>query len=173
MVDNMNNKKLLFVSIILMLLMITISSAYAGELNTAEDLIINEELSIDNGDVIDLNDENDILTSSENDYETVSLENDNSLPNEDETLTGSVDSEVLTNTYYPTAFDDLKSKISSASSGDTIVLSGTYSFSSQITINKQLNFVGTNNAILDGRSANRLFVVDANGIRRRWEHSVP
>ena len=37
--------------------MITISSASAGELNADEDLTISEDLSIDNGDTINLDEE--------------------------------------------------------------------------------------------------------------------
>lgn len=80
-------------------------------------------------------------------------------------ILGSIDdSESMGSNYYPTDFDDLKSKVSSANDGDTIYLSGHYSFLSEININKKLNFIGTNNAILDGQNNTRLFTVNANDV---------
>ena len=82
---------------------------------------------------------------------------------ENEKLSADNDSEVLESTHYASDFNDLKSKVSSANDGDTIVLSGSYSFASQIAVNKKLTFIGNNNAVLDGRKSNRFFTTNADG----------
>ena len=74
---------------------------------------------------------------------------------ENEKLSADNDSEVLKSTHYASDFNDLKSKVSSANDGDTIVLSGSYSFASEIAVNKKLTFIGTKNAVLDGRKSNQ------------------
>ena len=152
----MDNKKLLFVSIILMLLMITISSASAGELNADEDLTISEDLSIDNGDAINLDEElegNAILTSNEE------LE-DNEIVGEGE------NSEATGNNITPSgnSFTDIQNAINSAGEGDNIILNGTYYqdsynvismgndavFATSIDVNKSVNIIGINDATLQG-----------------------
>ena len=136
--------------------MITISSAYAGEIDTAEDLTISEDLSIDNGDAINLDEEledNAILTSNEE------LE-DNEIVGEGE------NSEVTGNNITPSgnSFTDIQNAINSAGEGDNIILNGTYYqdsynvismgndavFATSIDVNKSVNIIGINDATLQG-----------------------
>ena len=90
------------------------------------------------------------------------LSSDNAVENEK--LSADNDSEVLESTHFASDFNDFKSKVSSAQDGDTIVLCGSYSFANQIAVNKKLTFIGTNNAVLDGRKSNRLFTTNADGV---------
>ena len=111
-------------------------------------------------------------TVSQTDDETISVEEIDDVSQnltgdktvENEKLSADNDSEVLESTHYASDFNDLKSKVSSANDGDTIVLSGSYSFASQIAVNKKLTFIGTNNAVLDGRKSNRFFTTNADGV---------
>lgn len=106
------------------------------------------------------------LNESDVDY-TVKTSEDNFLNDEtkelvsvdceNEVSSGSDVYDNLSATYYPTSVSELKSYISSANAGDTIVLSGTYKIH-DYTINKKLNFIGTNGATLDGED-NKVFSI--------------
>lgn len=52
------------------------------------------------------------------------------------------DENILTTTYSPKNYDDLKTAISNASDGDTIELNGTYEFNGVITVTKSINIIG-------------------------------
>ena len=105
----------------------------------------------------DLN-QTDTVTADNDDV--VSQDFDEEVSVEDNTN----DSNVLSGVHNSTNFDDLKSDVSSANKGDTIILNGYYSFGEVITVDKQLNFVGQNNAVVDGLSKVRLFKITANGV---------
>ena len=82
---------------------------------------------------------------------TVSSEN-NSILNKEITVSGN-------------SFNEIQNAINSANEGDTIILKGTYNLvESQIQVNKKLSFVGTDNAILDGKSKSRICHVLASGV---------
>ncbi|WP_295115367.1 right-handed parallel beta-helix repeat-containing protein [uncultured Methanobrevibacter sp.] len=131
------NKKHVFVLILLMLCIFTVTSVSASDLN-ATDVGLIEDMS----DNI-LNDETTKLTSVEESDEVLVLDNQ---------------SNTLSATYYPTSVSQLKSDISSANAGDTIVLSGTYKIH-DYTISKELTFIGTNGATFDGED-NRIFGIE-------------
>ena len=131
------NKKHVFVLILVMLCIFTVTSVSASDLN-ATDVGLFEDMS----DNI-LNDETTKLTSVEESYEVLVLDNQ---------------SNTLSATYYPTSVSQLKSDISSANAGDTIVLSGTYKIH-DYTISKELTFIGTNGATFDGED-NRIFGIE-------------
>ncbi len=58
----------------------------------------------------------------------------------------------------------IKSAIDSASSGDTVKLSGNYySTGNGITVNKKLTITGDGNTVLDGKSLSRAFYINVNG----------
>ena len=131
------NKKHVFVLILVMLCIFTVTSVSASDLN-ATDVDLIEDMS----DNI-LNDETTKLTSVEESDEVLVLDNQ---------------SNTLSATYYPTSVSQLKSDISSANAGDTIVLSGTYKIH-DYTISKELTFIGTNGATFDGED-NRIFGIE-------------
>ena len=131
------NKKHVFVLILVMLCIFTVTSVSASDLN-ATDVGLFEDMS----DNI-LNDETTKLTSVEESDEVLVLDNQ---------------SNTLSATYYPTSVSQLKSDISSANAGDTIVLSGTYKIH-DYTISKELTFIGTNGATFDGED-NRIFGIE-------------
>ena len=140
-----------------MLFMIIISSASAGELNTAEDLAIDEELSIDNGDSINLDEElEDNAISTENE-ELEETQSDNSK----ETLS---DSNSIT--VEDKRFSGIQTAINDANVGDTITLDGTYSNdqSNDIYVTKSLTFVGINNATLDAGKLSGIFNISVDGV---------
>lgn len=107
----------------------SITSVSASDLNAADVGLI-EDMSENNF----LNDETKELDSVDGSNEVLALNNE---------------SNTLSTTYYPTSVSQLKSDISSAKAGDTIVLSGTYKIH-DYTISKELTFIGTNGATLDG-----------------------
>ncbi|WP_405272640.1 hypothetical protein [Methanobrevibacter sp.] len=107
----------------------SITSVSASDLN-ATDVGLIEDMSENNF----LNDETKELDSVDGSNEVLALNNE---------------SNTLSTTYYPTSVSQLKSDISSAKAGDTIVLSGTYKIH-DYTISKELTFIGTNGATLDG-----------------------
>lgn len=72
--------------------------------------------------------------------------------------------EILSTNYTPKTFDEIQTAVDSASDGDTVILDGYYRFNSTIEVNKQLNFVGINNATVDGNNTIRLFTAFGNNI---------
>ena len=131
------NKKHVFVLILVMLCIFTVTSVSASDLN-ATDVGLIEDMS----DI--LNDETTKLTSVEESDEVLVLDNQ---------------SNTLSATYYPTSVSQLKSHISSANAGDTIVLSGTYKIHDYTISSKELTFIGTNGATFDGED-NRIFGIE-------------
>ena len=77
----------------------------------------------------------------------------------DDNLEVSNNSNVLKTEFNPVEFNDIQNSIDSANDGDTIVLNGNYVFTSTINVNKSLNIIGINNAVVDGNSKVRLFTV--------------
>ena len=137
------NKRNVFVMILLMLCIFTVTSVSASDLNATSISQIDDDL--------------------------VSVEKINhaqdGLGSEDvEELSTSVYSEVLCSNFTPANFEELQTVVSSSKQGDTIVLSGTYVFNSTISVNKQLNFIGINDAIVDGNNSVRLFTVSAKSV---------
>ena len=86
---------------------------------------------------------------SENNFLNGETKELNSVDGSNEVLALNNESNTLSTTYYPTSVSQLKSDISSAKAGDTIVLSGTYKIH-DYTISKELTFIGTNGATFDG-----------------------
>ena len=86
---------------------------------------------------------------SENNFLNGETKELNSVDGSNEVLALNNESNTLSTTYYPTSVSQLKSDISSAEAGDTIVLSGTYKIH-DYTISKELTFIGTNGATFDG-----------------------
>ena len=94
---------------------------------------------------------------SENNFLNGETKELNSVDGSNEVLTLNNESNTLSTTYYPTSVSQLKSDISTAKAGDTIVLSGTYKIH-DYTIGKELTFIGTNGATLDGDD-NKVFSI--------------
>ena len=114
---------------------LTISSASASDLNESDISTFDNEIT-ENIESISISDD------------TVELEANNNA-------------EVLSNTYYPNNFSEIKSSISSASDGDTIILNGYYSFSDLISVGKSVEIIGINNPIVDGLNSVKLFDVSS------------
>ncbi len=74
------------------------------------------------------------------------------------------DLENLSTEYTPTSSSEIQTYINNANNGDTIILDGYYLLNSTITVNKQLDFVGKNNATVDGNNAVQLFSVSTSGV---------
>ena len=163
----MNNKRFILISVILMLFIISISSVNAGDLNTTEDLTINEELAIDNGDSInidEINEEfiNDINNDLNNDGNIVSIDSIDELEDTNfenvEQLDNNKKSSVLSDSNSITVTDKtflgIQSAINGASDGDTIILDGYYAYDGgdidYIYVDKQLTFLGIGNTVIDG-----------------------
>ncbi|MEE0939223.1 MAG: hypothetical protein UIB65_05265 [Methanobrevibacter sp.] len=72
--------------------------------------------------------------------------------------------EILSVNYTPKTFDEIQTAVDSASDGDTVILDGYYQFNSTVTVYKQLNFVGINDATVDGNKNVGLFIVSDNGV---------
>ena len=176
----MNNKRLLLISVVLMLFIISISSVSAGELNADEDISINEELAINNGDLTNLdnieetnlilNNNDNIVTNNDNNVFDNDEENryadssdDESKDNSKVLLSGSILNDPKNITVNNKTFRGIQGAIEGANEGDTIILSGTYSndWSQVININKNLNFIGINNAILDAKGKSHIFNISA------------
>lgn len=153
----MNNKGLILISVILMLFIISMSSVSAGELGTAEELTINEEMAIDNGDLDNLNEELDENTILEVNEELEQSDN----PREKETLSDS-----NSYTVEDKTFSGIQTVVNSANAGDTITLDGTYSNDgdSAITVSKQISFMGINNATLDAAKLSNIFNISIDGV---------
>ena len=82
----------------------------------------------------------------------------------DDKLEVSNNSEVLKTEFNPVDFNEIQNSIDSANDGDTIVLNGNYVFTGTINVNKSLNVIGINNAVVDGNSKVRLFTVTNDGV---------
>ncbi|MEE1128400.1 MAG: Ig-like domain-containing protein, partial [Methanobrevibacter sp.] len=147
------NKKHVFVLILLMLCIFTVTSVGASDLNATDDVITSDDI-VNNVNAADLYDE-DMLT-----FNNV---NDDDIKN----LSVCGESEILVDSYSPESFTDIQACIDKANAGDTITLMGTYLASSNdttINVNKQLTFVGKRDAIIDGNHNLRLFAVSATGV---------
>ena len=77
---------------------------------------------------------------------------------------GVTDLENLSTDYTPSSSSEIQTDVDNAGDGDTIVLDGYYLLNSTITVNKQLKFVGKNNATVDGNNAVQLFNVSTSGV---------
>ena len=71
----------------------------------------------------------------------------------------SENSEILATNYTPQTFSEIQASVDSANGGDTIILRGQYIFTSTVNVTKQLNFVGQNDATVDGGNSVGLFMV--------------
>ena len=159
----MDKKRYLLIFVILMLFFISISSVNAGGLNITEDLTINEEIAIDNGDSIYLSNEeltiqdNDILTS---DGELNEIELSDNF-NEKEVLSDSNSITVTNKT-----FSGIQTAVNDSDMGYTIILDGTYLIDGNrgISVNKQLSFIGINNATLDAKNLGPIFTLGTSGV---------
>ena len=141
-----------------MLFLVTISSVGASEIDNTEDLSISDEIAIDNGDTLNLNTNDEIIITDDtneiiNEENTV-FTNDS----DDEEIafdSGKDKNSVLTDSNSITVtnktFSGIQTAIDGANDGDTIILDGFYSndLGNYIVINKPLDFVGMNNAVLD------------------------
>ena len=74
------------------------------------------------------------------------------------------DLENLSTDYAPSSSSEIQTDVDDAGDGDTIVLDGYYLLNSTINVNKKLNFVGKNNATVDGNNAVQLFNVSTSGV---------
>ena len=79
--------------------------------------------------------------------------------NHEDKLSQSEDNEIISANYTPKNSSEIQSTINNASDGDTIILDGYYLINTTVNVNKQLNFVGQNNATIDGNSKVSLFFV--------------
>ena len=133
------NKKHVFVLILVMLCIFTITSVTAVDLNQTEDM--SNSLIDDNSDKLS----NDIF--------------------KDDGLKYHEDVEILGTTYTPKDSTELQVFVLSAKSGDTIVLNGTYETTTTINVDKKLNFVGINDATVKGKTRDHtLFKVSNSAI---------
>ena len=162
----MLKKKAMYILALLFLLIISISSVSAMGINSTDELIsensdLNEEYTVlnENSNEIDqineINNENNDEVNINSIGENTFL-NQNSQDSNSNILTDSQNITVNTKTFAA-----IQSAIDGANDGDTIVLSGTYSNNmyQPIKINKTLNFIGINNAILDANRYNNIFNV--------------
>jgi hypothetical protein len=84
---------------------------------------------------------------------------------QEELSTNEIDeNEGLSTNHTPTSSLEIQRDVDDANDGDTIILDGYYLLNGTITVNKTLNFVGKNNAIVDGNNAMRLFMVSKDGV---------
>ena len=170
----MRKNEIFIIFVILTLFLVTLSSASAGEINSAEDLEISDEIVIDDGDTIDLNSNNndEIIGESTDDYDdavSINGSDDTNFENidesdnfkEKETLSDS-NSIIVTDK----TFSGIQTAIDGANTGDTITLDGYYisDIEGNISVNKNLTFVGINNATLDANHSSSIFDLNKNGI---------
>ena len=117
---------------------------------------------VENSFALDLNETVDEIGLESDD--TVKLENSQT---KEMMGVGSQDSnETLQATHTPSGntYQSIKDAIEAASAGDTIKLSGTYySNGNQIVINKKLNIISDNLAILDGKHLSYAFQINEKG----------
>ena len=131
-------------------------------------------LSQSNGEVVNEDNTDEILTvevssAGSNDSGLKELDDDKddsslSKSNSKNLLSASNDENILTATRYVTGstFEDIQTAINSATAGDTLILSGTYTGSgTYITIDKQLTITGRNNCTLDAQSLSSIFRINA------------
>ena len=115
------NKRNVFVLILLMLCIFTVTSVSASDLNATDDVIAVE----DTVDEMSVNEKTEILSTN----------------------------------YTPKTFDEIQTAVDSASEGDTVILDGYYQFNNTVTVYKKLNFVGKNDATVDGDNRMGLFYI--------------
>ena len=115
------NKRNVFVLILLMLCIFTVTSVSASDLNATDDVIT----AVNTVDEISVNEKTEILSVN----------------------------------YTPKTFDEIQTAVDSASEGDTVILDGYYQFNNTVTVYKKLNFVGKNDATVDGDNRMGLFYI--------------
>ena len=89
----------------------------------------------------------------------INEDNQGDLSLDDGKLGTTDDSDILKSSYSPKTSSEIQTCVDSAKSGDTIVLDGYYLINNTINVKKQLNFIGINNATIDGNNSVRLFSV--------------
>ena len=137
--------------LILAIFILFISSISAEELNDTIAIETMDLSASDTLETISVNEDVESNTSAENNSEVVETNIVENKSNE------------VNSVATPTAqtFAAINSVIKSASAGDTIQLSGTYTGSgTQITVNKNLNFVGVKSATLDAQTLNRIIYIN-------------
>ena len=72
--------------------------------------------------------------------------------------------EILSTNYTPKDSSEIQSCVDSANSGDTIILDGYYLIGNSIKVNKDLTFVGKNDATVDGISRVQLFSLNSQNV---------
>ena len=75
-----------------------------------------------------------------------------------------IDTSTLSANYTPTSSFEIQTYVDHAADEDTIILDGYYLLMDTINVNKTLNFVGINNATLDGNNTVQLFNVSKTGV---------
>ena len=117
-------------------------------------------LSVEGSYAVDLNDTIDEIGSNLD--SEIQLENSQN----NEILEGdSQESDILT--ASSNSFNDIKTAISNAKTGDTIFLSGTYlpkDKNSQITIDRRVTIIGLPNTVLNGNGISSIFKVTASNV---------
>ena len=173
--DYMKKKNVYVILVILSIFLITLSSVSAGEVNATEDLGIGEEIYIDNEDTIDLNtNEGEFISSGTFDNDDfISIDSpiefeendisqsDISKENKKNSILSDSDSIIVTDK----TFSGIQNSVDNANEGSTIILDGYYlGNGSQITINKQLDFIGINDATLDANYLSGIFYSSVNNV---------
>ncbi len=136
------------------LLILAIFVLFIGTVSAEE---LNDTVAIENED-LSQSDTLEIISVDDN-VENASIENNfgvvetNNLGNESNNVSSVA-------TPAAQTFDAIQNVINSASAGDTITLSGTYTGSgTYITVNKNLNFVGVNQATLDAQTKSDIIYI--------------
>lgn len=141
-----NKKHLLFLLVVCLVGAMAISSVSANDFN--ESMILEENTSpLEGGDLVCFNEDNS-----------------EGLSFDDEKLSINEDSDILSTNFTPKTSSEIQSCVDGANDGDTIILDGYYLISGTINVNKSLNFVGINDATIDGNSKVRLFSVSNSAI---------
>ncbi len=133
--------------------MLAISSVSAGDLDGADEIAVNEDISDDliiSDDELITKDSSNVLSVSDVDEDNL-LYDDNLKIKGESNLSDSIS--VSGNT-----FEDIQNAIKGANEGDTIKLSGTYiGNGSVITISKPLTISGADNTVLDAKGLGGIF----------------
>jgi len=127
-----------------MLAIILVASASASDLNeTTEEYLCN------------LNNKDEISVNNVEDFGLEFLDSEKLNQNNDEIIS--------TNYTAPKTSNEIQNCVNSAKEGDTIIFDGYYSFTSTVNVGKRLNFVGINNATVEGSNV-RLFSVSNSNV---------
>ncbi len=145
-----SRKHSLFLLLVCIMGILLISSASANDLN--ETIISEIDSGADEG-AID-------LVTSENTQEELNIHE--SI--ECEELNVGDGSDILVTNYTPNNSENIQASIDNASDGDTVIFDGYYLINATVNVGKQLNFVGINDATIDGNNSVQLFNVSASGV---------